>query len=178
MKSALRLTGAQIALIILIPFASFGQQIEAPDLWLARSQTITGSLVKDVSDLKSFDQAMATDEMRHVRDKVALMDIPYYAVSFVPMEDAQSFFQYCDSLDLGVPVYLWIKKDQSLTSLSSMVAPSHFLLDKNGVIIRTWPGSNGDKMFRTRMAKQIVDDTSVIVDTLAAVMQQPTLKCP
>ncbi len=58
MKSALRLTGAQIALIILIPFASFGQQIEAPDLWLARSQTITGSLVKDVSDLKSFDQAI------------------------------------------------------------------------------------------------------------------------
>lgn len=53
---------------------------------------------------------VATDEMRHVRDKVALMDIPYYAVSFVPMEDAQSFFQYCDSLDLGVPVYFVDKK--------------------------------------------------------------------
>lgn len=119
---------------------------------------------------------VAADEMRHVRDKVALMEIPYYVVSFEPTEDSQKFFQYCDSLNLDVPAYLWAKKEQPLTSLSKMVAPSHLLLDKNGVIIRSWPGSNEDLRFRTRMAKQIADDTSVVADTLAALTQKPTLE--
>lgn len=111
---------------------------------------------------------VATDEMSHVRDKLALLGIPYYVVSFVPTEKAQGFFEYCDALGLGVPAYLWASKDQPLTSLSTMVAPSHLLLDENGVIIRTWPGSNEDQALRIRMAKQIVDDTNVIVDTIAA----------
>jgi hypothetical protein len=110
----------------------------------------------------------ATDEMAHVRDKLALVGIPYYVVSLVPLEKAQDFFAYCDSLSLGVPAYLWANKEQPLTSLSTMVTPSHLLLDKNGVILRTWAGSNEDQTFRTRMAKQIVDDTNVIIDTFGA----------
>lgn len=118
----------------------------------------------------------ATDQMSHVRDKVALLGIPYYVVSFVPLENSQGFFEYCDSLSLGVPAYLWAKKEQPLTSLSTMVAPSHLLLDNDGVIIRTWPGSNDDITFRIRMAKQIADDTNVVADTLAALTQKPALE--
>jgi hypothetical protein len=117
---------------------------------------------------------VATDEMSHVRDKVALLGIPYYVVSLVPLENSHAFFEYCDSLNLGVPTFMWSTKEQPLTSLSTMVAPSHLLLDHNGVIIRTWPGSNEDQAFRIRMAKQIVDDTSVIVETLAALSKRST----
>ena len=114
---------------------------------------------------------VATDETRYVRDQIKPLGIPYYVVSFVPSDNPTGFFEYCDSLRLGVPEFLWTK-EQPLTSLSTMVIPSHLLLDRNGVIVRTWPGSNDDKTFRVRMGNQIVADTNVITDTLETLSQK------
>lgn len=118
---------------------------------------------------------VAADEMRYVRDQIAARGIPYYVVSFIPLDNPAGFFKYCDSLGLGVPEFLWTK-EQPLASLSNMAVPSHLLLDKDGVIIRTWPGSNDDKAFRIRMGNQIVADTNVITDTLEMLRRKSNVK--
>jgi hypothetical protein len=156
---------------------SFGEKIDLTQLRGKDNASHPGSGKTQFLMVVSVNPAckmceVATDEMSHVRDKVALLGIPYYVVSFVPLENSQAFFQYCDSLGIGVPTYMWANKEQPLTSLSTMVAPSHLLLDKSGVIIRTWPGANEDQAFRIRMAKQIVDDTNVIIDTVAALSKR------
>lgn len=116
---------------------------------------------------------VATDEMRYVHNNIALLGIPYYIVSFTPPDNSQNFFQYCDSLKLGVPAFSWASKNkQPGESLSTMVAPSHLLLNRDGVIVRTWPGSNEDKTYRIRMGKQIVADTNVITDTIGMLSQK------
>ena len=50
--------------------------------------------------------------------------------------------------------------------------PSHLLLDRNGTVIRVWPGSYADKAVRDRMARQILADTSVVLETLTAVIPE------
>ncbi len=49
-----------------------------------------------------------------------------------------------------------------------MTNPTHLLVDRVGTVIRVWPGSHQDKSVRDRMAKQILSDTSVVVDTISA----------
>jgi hypothetical protein len=113
--------------------------------------------------------AIAKDEMSYLREKLSSMDIDYYLVFFASETPKADFFQYSDSLKVGAPSFLWnFEAGQPPESLVVMTNPSHLLLNRDGTVIRVWPGSYKDKPVRDRMARQIIADTLVVIDTLNA----------
>ena len=113
--------------------------------------------------------AIAKDEMSYLRTKLASMDINYYVVFFASETPTADFFQYSDSLKVGAPSFLWnVDVGQPPESLVIMTNPSHLLIDGDGTVLRVWPGSYKDKPVRYRMARQIISDTLVVIDTLNA----------
>lgn len=115
----------------------------------------------------------ARDEMNLLREKLTSMGIKYYPVCFGDEASPSDFFDYSDSLELGVPGLLW-KHDGGPPpdALLRMVTPSHLLLNNDGTVIRVWPGSYKEKAIRDRMTYQIMADISVARDTLTALAPQ------
>ena len=114
---------------------------------------------------------IARDQMIYLRTELSRLDVDYHIVSFTSSADRQSdFFSYADSLKVGGQSFLWNLEDGLPSeSIFIMNNPSHLLLDQNGTVIRVWPGSYADKAVRDRMARQILADTSVVLETLNAV---------
>lgn len=111
----------------------------------------------------------ASDEMNHLRVELLKKDIKYY-VTFFPAQIPQvDFFKYSASLNLDAESFLWdAEAGPPPPAIVSMTNPSHLLLNSDGTIIRVWPGSYSDKRVRERMARQILADTFVVIDTLNA----------
>ena len=103
---------------------------------------------------------LAVDEMQDVHDRVTKHGVKYYLVSFLTTAPASDFFNYTDSLGIDAPAFLWeMTEGKPPAKLLSMVTRSHLLVDRSGVILRTWPGANSDEATRERMANQIVSET-------------------
>lgn len=112
---------------------------------------------------------IAADEMIHLRAKTAAMSIDYYMVSFSQINPQSNFFDYVNSLKVGAPSFLWdTEAGAPPEALIVMGTPSHLLLNPDGAVIRVWPGSYEDISVRQRMARQIIADTLVVLDTLAS----------
>jgi len=117
----------------------------------------------------------AVDEMIHLRAKMAAMGVDYYTVSFSQVNPPPSFFDYAASLRVGAPTFLWDgEAGAPPEALVVMGTPSHLLLNPDGTVIRVWPGSYGEISVRQRMARQIIADTAVALDTLSALPTQIT----
>lgn len=102
----------------------------------------------------------ASDEMRDVRNRIALAGIKYYPASVTARQSPSQFLEYTQSLGIGGPAFLWQEQDEAASaSLFGMVLPSHLLLDNSGVIVRKWPGTDQSPQIRRRMANQIVADS-------------------
>jgi hypothetical protein len=116
---------------------------------------------------------IASDEMSHLREKLSTMTISYYLISFAPPTPQVDFFKYIDSLNVGAPGFLWNTEGGAPPeSMFVMTTPTHLLLNSDGTVIHVWPGSYQEKAVRQRMARQIVADTSVAMDTLNALAPQ------
>jgi hypothetical protein len=112
----------------------------------------------------------AVDEIRDVQSRIADFDVAHYVVSFTSSKPRDFFFNYVDSLNLDLPTFLWdMSEKKPPEALYTMVMPSHILVDREGVVVRKWPGTDTRKLIRQRMANQIVADTieevSKIYDT-------------
>ncbi|MEK6336541.1 MAG: hypothetical protein AABM67_16560 [Acidobacteriota bacterium] len=151
-----------------------GARIDLTRLRMKDGKTLASVVGKRPVVLVSVNPAcamcgIARDEMRYLREKLSNMDINYYPVFFASETPNSDFFQYSDSLKVGAPSFLWnIEAGQPPESLVTMTNPSHLLLNSDGTVIRVWPGSYKDKVVRDRMARQIVADTLVVIDTLNA----------
>lgn len=112
---------------------------------------------------------LAVDEMIHLRAKLAAMGIDYYMASFSQIDPQSGFFEYAASLKVGAPPFLWdTEAGAPPEALVVMGTPSHLLLNPDGTVIRVWPGSYEDVSVRQRMARQIIADAQVALDTLNA----------
>lgn len=111
--------------------------------------------------------SIANDELLHLRDELANRNVKYYMSFFTaPTPDADTF-KYADGLNLGVPSFIWNKTSGPPPEpIFKMTTPSHLLVRSDGTVIRVWPGSYADKSVRDRMARQILSETSVVMDTL------------
>ncbi|MDT5122936.1 MAG: hypothetical protein QOC96_2418 [Acidobacteriota bacterium] len=119
--------------------------------------------------------ATARDEMIHLHNKLAAMNINYYLICFAPQTSPSDFFKYTDSLNVGAPSFLWNSEAGAPSeSLFKMTSPSHLLLNTDGTVIRVWPGSYKEMSVRQRMAQQIIADTAVAIDTLNVLTPKTT----
>ena len=151
-----------------------GAKIDLTRLRMKDGKTLAGVVGKRPVVLASVNPAcamcgVARDEMSYLREKLSSMDINYYLVFFASETPKADFFQYSDSLKTGAPGFLWnVEAGPPPESLVVMTNPSHLLLNSDGTVIRVWPGSYKDKPVRDRMARQIMADTLVVIDTLKA----------
>ncbi|HEX8653156.1 MAG TPA: hypothetical protein VF708_20225 [Pyrinomonadaceae bacterium] len=151
-----------------------GERIDLARFKASDGATLASAVGDQLSMLVIVDPACgacrgAADEMRDVSYRVAPEGVRSYLVSAtgsmtsissaIPRSPA-SFFQYAESLDTGAAGYLWdLNEGQPPEALAAMVLPSHILVDRNGVIVRKWPGTNRNQAVRKKMANQIVADT-------------------
>jgi hypothetical protein len=117
---------------------------------------------------------IARDQMIYLRTELSRLNVDYYIVSFTSSADRQlDFFSYAESLKVGGQSFLWNVEDGPPSeAIFIMNNPSHLLLDQNGTVLRVWPGSYADKAVRDRMARQILADTTVVIETLNAVVPE------
>jgi hypothetical protein len=110
---------------------------------------------------------LAKDQMQFVQSHVALKNVKYYFVSFEAREADPNFYRFCDALNSAIPAFRW-SNDVSppQESLSKIVTPAHLLVDRDGTVLEVWPGTSREQAVRDGMARQIVNDVSVILDTL------------
>lgn len=111
----------------------------------------------------------ARDQMQYVQGQIALRNVRYYLVSFASPGTDSDFYKYCDTLKIGAPAFQWAKDAAPpREELSKMITPAHLLIDRDGTVLRVWPGTSAEQTVRDSMGRQIVNDVSVILDTLDA----------
>jgi len=114
------------------------------------------------------EQTAATNQLWLVRSQGITDDLIKDAADLGVAGDAHDgFFKYSESLNVGAEGFA--QSGPPPDSIFTMTTPSHMLLNNDGAVIRVWPGSYKDKPVRDRMARQILADTSVVLDTLNAV---------
>jgi hypothetical protein len=103
----------------------------------------------------------SADEMSEIRQRLGSAGVRYYLVSFEPIPISADFFKYADSLNPGAPAFLRSinEGNQPAPRLVTMLVPTHFLVDRSGVVMAKWPGSSNTESTRQQMANQIVSDT-------------------
>ena len=86
---------------------------------------------------------IARDEVIYLRTQLPRLNVDYYIASFTFSADRRrEFFNYADSLKVGVRSFLWNLEDGPPSeSIFIMNTPSHLLLDQTGTVLRVWPGS-------------------------------------
>lgn len=126
------------------------------------------AMIATVSPLCGFCK-IARDEFQYVQGQIAQKNLGYYFVSFTSDVKDSDFYAFCEALKVGAPGFRW-SKDMSRPQepLSKMITPSHILIDRDGTVLRVWPGTSGEQAVRDSMGRQIVNDVSVILDTLDA----------
>jgi hypothetical protein len=111
----------------------------------------------------------ASDEMSSLSEKLSSINVDYYIVCFAPEASPLRFFDFSDSLKVDAPSFLWNRSSGApAEAVVRMVTPAHLLVNRDGTVIRVWPGSYKDKAIRDRMMYQIAADASVTTDTLNA----------
>jgi hypothetical protein len=106
---------------------------------------------------------VASDQMRDIRDRVVTEGVQYCFVSVTTRQNQGGFAKYIRSLGINAPAYLWAAGEPPIDALYTMVLPSHILIDRNGVVIRKWVGTDKRKEVRAKMANQIVSDTLAVL---------------
>lgn len=112
----------------------------------------------------------SADEMSEIRQRLETAGVRYYLVSFEPASLPADFFKFADSLNTGAPAFLRVISGGSSPAprLTTMLVPSHFLVDRSGVVVSKWPGSSNDELVRQKMANQIVADTLTALSALSS----------
>ncbi len=153
-----------------------GEKIDLKSLKGSDGQTLAGVIGEGPVMLVAVDPTCAlcktaADTMRDIKGRLSSSGVPYYAVSFVPVEG--NFHRYAGSLGVGQPSFLWTREEAAPPdSLLNAVQPTHILVARDGTVLRAWPGSNPAKPIRDRMGGQIVADTGVIIETLRALPRE------
>ena len=69
--------------------------------------------------------------------------IPYFVVMLSDGTDKQKYFDYADSLKLGVESFVWSSTETKAPALlTNMAVPSHLMVTNEGLVVNKWPGAN------------------------------------
>lgn len=128
---------------------------------ISLSQQLTRSkILISVVDPECLACRTAGDQMKYLSEKLSNSNVNYAVVSFSQKLTDKELSKYIKSLDFEADSFLWTDKNENiLPSINAMVLPSHILIDAEGKVIKTYPGTDKEKSTRDRMANQIVKET-------------------
>jgi len=142
-----------------------GERIELVHLKDERGKSLSEVIGDGFSMLVLVDPGCAapvaaSNQLARVHDAIKQIGVQHYVVSITASVPSSDFFAYAHSMASDSPAFVWVSKEAvPAQKLYSMVIPSHLLIDKNGVIVRKWPGTSNFEEVRYRMANEIIADT-------------------
>lgn len=97
--------------------------------------------------------------MRFLDESLTAEGVNYYIVCFSPKQSSASLSDYVHSIGLRTDSFIWTNGlENVLPSIKIIAYPSHILIDKNGVVIKTFPGTSNEKAVRDRMVRQVLKE--------------------
>lgn len=116
-------------------------------------------ILLSIVDSKCWMCRTSQDLITQVQLAAKSYQIHYGMVSFVSRANSEEYFDYAETLSNSDEIYLWQGEKDSLSpTLQKMVVPSHLLVNEQGVILRSFPGSSADKEIRSQLANQIITE--------------------
>ncbi len=113
---------------------------------------------------------VSKDTISEIRKTTKQLGFGYYPIFFIPAKQENNYPKF--SAKLGFENYFGRDSDVAIPqSLKSMVTPTHILVNKNGIILQIWFGTNKDKEVRKVMATQISSDLFLINDIVKALSE-------
>lgn len=107
------------------------------------------------------------DLFKLVRNATEKHKVPYFACSFIPLGSRFDLKNYAEQF--GFDDFLeWNRKAEIPMDLTRFQTPTHILINRDGTVLRVWPGSNSFPGIRRVMGEQIGADLQIIVETLNA----------
>lgn len=102
---------------------------------------------------------LTREQFRFLSDKLPKNGIDYYVVTFSPNVTSAELSEYVKSLGLDANSFAWSNGLESvLPSLKTIAYPSQILIDSNGKVIKSFPGTNPEKRVRERMVRQVLKE--------------------
>lgn len=146
-------TGPKIGEKIHLDYLKDSNGISLPQK-LTHSKTLIS-----IVDPECFACQTASDQMKYINEKLANSGVNYAVVSFSQKLTNEKLSEYVQSLGFGADSFIWADKNENiLPSINTMVLPTHILIDNEGNVIKTYPGTDKEKSTRDRMANQIVKE--------------------
>lgn len=149
-----------------------GAKINLTDLETSRKEKLSDFpnkklLLFAVVDPRCAACNFSKDMMRDIHETASELDIEYFPVVFVKTPSNFDTQRYAETLGFETCV-LWSSVSTVPKSLSEMVTPSHFLTNKDGIILQIWFGSDKDAEVRKRMSQQISSDLLLVNEVVRA----------
>ena len=114
-------------------------------------------LVLTVVDPECGACKITRDQFRFLSENLKENGIGYYTVTFSPNVSPVQLSEYVKSLGLNSDSLAWSNGLETvLPSLKSIAYPTHILIDSNGAVIKSFPGTSYDKNVRDRMVREVV----------------------
>ena len=100
---------------------------------------------------------ISRDQYKTLAAEMKSSGIDYFIVSFSPKHNAMEVRDYTRKLGIDVESVAWTRSLEDLSASINMIAyPSHMLLDLDGNVIKTFPGTSIERSLRARMTGEIV----------------------
>ena len=104
---------------------------------------------------------LTQEQFSYLNERLTEDGMDYLIVSFSPKVSPATLSTYVKLLNIPSRSFAWSSDLESvLPSLRTIAYPSHILIDSSGTVIKTFPGTNGDRRIRDRMVRQVVNEVT------------------
>lgn len=101
----------------------------------------------------------AGDQINYLERQIKSLDFGYAVVSFSRKLSHKELSLFLTTQNIFTEPFLWTDETGNiLPSIKKMVLPTHILIDKQGRVIKTFPGTSNERAIRERMTNQILEE--------------------
>ncbi len=101
----------------------------------------------------------AKDQMQFIQNSLVDNEIEYCVVSFSTKISSEELVEFSRTLDLSAKSYIWAgNKAEILPEINKMVIPTHILVDSQGFVLKSFPGTDRDEDIRSQMSERIIEE--------------------
>ncbi len=110
-----------------------------------------------------------TGACKQTREQMLFLDenlqgkgVDRFIVCFSQKVSPSDLSEYVKSINLNTSSLSWTNGLESiLPSIKAIVFPSHILIDSDGIVIKSFPGTSNEKLVRDRMAREVLRQVMV-----------------
>lgn len=107
------------------------------------------------------------EQLRFLDENLSGKGIDYFIVCFSPKVSPLELSDYVKSLSLDTDSLSWSNGlETELSSIKTIAYPSHILVNSNGTVIKSFPGTSVEKPVRDRMVREVISQIIVERDRL------------